>query len=141
MIKQTVKRRICWLTLAFLIIGVVWVGVSQMQVLSGGDPYDIDAATIDGDMLLVTVSYGGGCKKHEFTLDIDGGFLESNPVQARVRLLHDANGDLCAAYITEERQFDLTPFKTLYQQGYRQQEGVIIIRLEGAPEGGLVYEF
>ncbi len=146
MVKQILKHRVCLLMFAVLIVGVVWIGCDQMRdsltvVPSGGDPYEINAATISGDVLSVSVSFSGGCEAHEFTLGLSDGFLESNPVQLWAWLLHDAKGDSCEAYPTEERQFDLTPIKARYRQAYQQQEGVVIILLEGAPEGSLVYEF
>ena len=46
--------------------------------------------------LLIDVRYGGGCKKHEFSLKV-GGCAESMPVQCRVKLMHNSNGDFCEA--------------------------------------------
>ena len=107
----------------------------------GADPYELSAATIMGDTLTVTVSYGGGCETHRFTLVASNVFLESYPVQLGASLAHDANGDLCRAWLTEVLAFDLTPIKRMYQDAYRQDAGTIILRLEHAPEPSLVYEF
>ena len=107
----------------------------------GADPYQLRAATIMGDTLTVTVSYGGGCRTHQLTLVASNVFLESYPVQLGVSLAHEANGDLCRAWLTEEYDFDLTPIKRMYQDGYREDAGTIILRLEHAPEPALFYEF
>ena len=105
----------------------------------GTDPYQLSAATTT---LTVTVSYGGGCRTHHLTLVASNVFLESYPVQLGVSLAHDANGDLCRAWLTEEYDFDLTPIKRMYQDGYREDAGTIILRLEhDAPEPALFYEF
>ena len=107
----------------------------------GTDEYVLNSATITGDTLNVSVSYSGGCEDHQFTLVVSDGFLESFPVQLHASIAHNANGDTCEAYPTENYRFNLTPIKTLYQNAYRQEAGTIILRLKDAPDGELVYEF
>ena len=107
----------------------------------GTDEFVVNSATITDDTLSVSVSYSGGCEKHEFTLVASESFLESFPVQLPVSLAHNANGDTCEAYPTEKYQFDLTPIKNMYQEAYQQQAGTIILRLKDAPNTDLVYEF
>ena len=107
----------------------------------GTDRYVLNAATITGDTLMINVSYSGGCATHQFTLVASDSFLESFPVQLRITLAHNANNDLCRAWLTEDYHFDFTSIKTLYQQGYQQEAGTIILRLKDAPDGELVYEF
>ena len=107
----------------------------------GTDRYTINAATLQGDTLTVNVSYSGGCETHEFTLVAEERFLESFPVQLRVSLAHNANGDRCKAWITEAYHFDLTPLKEVYQKGYRTDTGAIVLRLKDAPPSDLYYEF
>jgi hypothetical protein len=46
--------------------------------------------------ILIDVRYSGGCKKHDFSLKV-GGCAESMPVQCRVKLMHNSNGDFCEA--------------------------------------------
>ncbi len=116
---------------------VIADGIGKFRV----DRYILNAATITGDTLKVNVSYGGGCEVHQFTLVASNVFLESFPVQLRATLAHNANGDLCRAWLTEDYHFDLTPIKTLYQEAYQQEAGIIILRLKDAPDGNLVYEF
>ena len=107
----------------------------------GTDAYTLNSATITDDTLNISVSYSGGCKDHQFTLVASDTFLESFPVQLHVSIAHDANGDTCEAYPTENYRFNLTPIKTMYQEAYRQEAGTIILRLKDAPDGELVYEF
>ena len=107
----------------------------------GTDEYVINAATLEADTLHINVSYAGGCETHEFTLVAEPRFLESLPVQLRVSLAHNANGDTCEALITEDHNFDLTPIKEAYQKGYRKDKGTIVLRLKEAPPGTLTYEF
>ena len=108
---------------------------------SGTDEYVINAATIEDDTLHINVSYTGGCETHAFTLVAEPMFLESFPVQLRVSIAHNANGDTCEASITEDHQFDLTPIKETYQKGYQTEQGTIILRLKDAPPSHLAYDF
>ena len=115
--------------------------IAASSEASGTDEYVINAATVEDDTLRVNVSYSGGCETHAFTLVAEPIFLESFPVQLRVSLAHNANGDTCEALITEDHVFDLTPIKTMYQKGYRTDTGTIVLRLKEGPPGGLFYEF
>ena len=62
-----------------------------------GDPYVVEmqpAPLLDGDVLRVTVSYSGGCADHTFE-------LAYSATGSQLWLQHDANGDLCEAYLTQ----------------------------------------
>ena len=107
----------------------------------GTDPFVVNAATIVGDTLTVNVSYGGGCRRHLLTLVASDVFMESHPVRLAAALAHDANGDLCRAWLTEDHDFDLTSIRRMYQDAYREDAGTIVLRLENAPEPELFYEF
>ena len=115
--------------------------IATTSEASGTDAYVINAATVEAETLRVNVSYSGGCETHQFTLVAEPMFLESFPVQLRVSLGHNANGDTCQDSITEDHVFDLTPIKEAYQKGYQTDHGTIVLRLKGAPPGGLFYEF
>src|SRR5262245_19067595 len=65
-------------------------GVSPSQFAL--DPYQIENARISADTMRVTVTHGGGCRKHEYGLVAYSGWMESNPVQVRMVILHDAHG-------------------------------------------------
>ena len=106
----------------------------------GADEYELDAAAITGDTLVVTVSYGGGCEDHLFALDASAAFAESDPVQLMVALAHNANGDACQRWVTQDYCFNLAPLKARYQEEYQQDAGTIVLQLEGAASE-LVYEF
>lgn len=63
------------------------------------------AATVRGAKLdasekniLIDVTYGGGCGKHEFSLKSQGGCLETNPVQCTVQLIEKTD-DHCEALV------------------------------------------
>ena len=106
----------------------------------GADDFVLSAAAIAGDTLAVTVEYGGGCAEHVFALDASGAFLESDPVQLVVSLAHNANGDACQRWVTQDYCFSLAPLKARYREEYQQDSGAIVLQLEGS-QSELVYEF
>lgn len=76
-------------------------GAQAAEVLSA----QIDA---EGKNILVDVSYGGGCKKHTFSLKV-GGCLESYPVQCTAVLVEKIEGgaDFCEAIIHTTAKINL----------------------------------
>ena len=100
----------------------------------GTDNYVVNSLpSITGDVLMLDVSYSGGCEAHEFTLVTSGVFLELNPVQLQAVLTHNANRDSCEAWITETYHFNLSPLKTRYQKAYRTETGTIVLGIKGIP--------
>jgi hypothetical protein len=93
------------------------------------DAATIEEARLEGGRLHLRVSYGGGCAPHHFGLHFEPVFLESMPVQAMLRLSHDAHGDLCRALLGRELVFDLAPLAEAYRQAYASQGGTIDLRL------------
>lgn len=107
----------------------------------GTDDYELGAASVSGDTLAVTLSYGGGCKTHRFTLVAAEAFMESDPVQLAVAIAHDADGDACEAWITDDYHFILDPIKARYKASYGTGAGTIVLGLKNAPGGPLSYQF
>ena len=73
--------------------------------------FDIDSAWVQGDSLYATVSYGGGCGEHEFTLESAGFLLKSLPPKQPLRIIHRSDGDPCRALIKEEISLDLQSYR------------------------------
>lgn len=115
-------------------------------VLGGGevrqsDPFRLNSAVVNGDVLTLVVDYSGGCRDHEFTLTAPRSFQESDgSVQLAITLIHDANGDRCEANPTEQLRFDLRPIERLYQESFTRDSGTVYLRLAGH-SGPLVYRF
>ena len=108
----------------------------------GTDDYELEAAYVAGDTLAVTLSYGGGCRTHRFTLVAAEAFMESDPVQLAVAIAHDADGDPCQAYFTEDYHFILDPIKARYKASYGAgAKGPIVLELKDTPGGPLNYQF
>ncbi len=118
--------------------GTVFIGKADDKF--GNDDFEINSTSITEDILEISVSYSGGCKEHKFTLITSEEFRESDPVQLAVSLAHNAMGDTCEAYPTEEYQFDLTPIKTRYQEAYQVDTGTIVLQLKDYPQA-LNYTF
>jgi hypothetical protein len=113
----------------------------QVTVIPAGTtpqgPFDraeIHEAWVEGDLLHLRVSYGGGCAEHDFALRFNRHFLESDPVQAPLYLAHDAKADPCRALIGRQLVFDLTPLKETYREAYRRSGGTIDLRVHAPGE-------
>lgn len=117
------------------------VVVSNAPASWGDDEYVLNGAAIVGDALTLNVSYGGGCATHRFTLVASEAFMESFPVQLAVLLAHDANGDACEAWLTEAYRFDLRVIRDRYREAYGRGPGEVVLLLDDAPSGPLVYAF
>ncbi len=78
------------------------------------DPFVVSSVRIDGDVLAVQVRYSGGCTKHDFVLLDTGLATRSIPPQHRLRLVHDAHGDSCEAYLTRDLFFDISTLRKVY---------------------------
>jgi len=49
------------------------------------DPFQLNSISVDGNVIHVNVTYGGGCKNHYFQLFMSpAAFGESNPAQANL---------------------------------------------------------
>ena len=117
------------------------VVVSDAPHLHGRDAFVLNDGAIAGDTLSLNLSYAGGCARHEFTLVASESFLESDPVQLPTSLAHDANGDSCEAWLTQDYAFDLGLFRDRYRRAYGDGPGRIVLLLEGVPGGTLLYVF
>ncbi|MCY3711964.1 MAG: hypothetical protein OXH02_01605 [Gemmatimonadetes bacterium] len=107
----------------------------------GTDDYELNAAAVRGDTFAVSVSYSGGCRAHRFTLVAAEAFMESDPVKLDIAIAHDADGDPCEAYPTEDYHFILDPIKARYKASYGSGPGTIVLGLDRASDGSLVYTF
>jgi len=84
---------------------------------------------VDEFTLMIRFDYTGGCKIHEIELYSEKTFLESNPVQVRMRLSHNANEDLCDQLIKDTLYFDLKSVRNLYTVQYGSSTGDVLINV------------
>lgn len=96
-----------------------------------GLPYTLDAASIAGDTLTAEVRVSGGGGDHDFTLCWpDQSFMESEPVQVRLELLHEID-DPGVATESHAPTLDLGPLKAAWRAAYRLESGTITVHLDG----------
>jgi len=98
-----------------------------------GDDITIDSVsdTTDG-ILMVEVTYGGGCETHFFQLCWpEQSFMESAPVQASLELLHTAPPYDCYPWVTETLELDLLPMADAWREIYGSESGEMIVHLGG----------
>ena len=95
------------------------------------DPVTIQNAVVKGDSLVLSLSFGGGCRSHTFHLLGDGMWMESYPVQTGLRLSHDAQNDNCKALLSRTVSFDLVPLRETFNRTYQGTTGIIRLRLSG----------
>lgn len=95
-------------------------------------PFELLDARVEGDALVVRVQYSGE-GQHDFALVSTGAPTKSLPRQVILELRHDSPGDLAKAMITEERTFDLTPYRD-------PRNNVVYLRIQGFDDV-LVYRY
>jgi len=89
---------------------------------------------IRNDRMTFVLSYTGGCRTHGFQL-VCTPLQESQPLQVLAQVFHADSGDPCDRWVTEVREFDLTPLKDLYFKLYDTACGEIVINLvDAAPQ-------
>ena len=77
------------------------------------DLYGVNEIVLDENELFINVNYGGGCEDHIFKLVMEPNFCGTLPVYYYFYLSHDANNDLCEAFITEHNLcFDISELLT-----------------------------
>jgi len=87
------------------------------------DPITLISAKVDGDCLLLTLQYGGGCKEHQVDLALilpECGTPPLPPPTFEIR--HNANNDACKALITKDYNFDISGIR---EKGKSQTEFIL----------------
>jgi hypothetical protein len=95
------------------------------------DAYQFEDVSIDGDLLSIDLTHGGGCADHDFALIVGPEMAESDPVQMRGSLAHNAHGDPCRALISRTLVLDLSPLAEIWRRNYLQPTGALILHLDG----------
>lgn len=98
--------------------------------------FEINSASIEGDLLTLEVSYSGGCKEHSFTATFNGIYLKSMPPKASIFIAHETNGDACRKIVTETLVFDLTNMK----YGDQKTGNTVMVGMNNY-EGYLTYKY
>ena len=99
----------------------------------------IQDADIEGNFILITVSYSGGCKNHLFDLYANQfESLGNSNHQTNLILKHNSNNDHCKKIIEERLCFDLYPLKKKCQQDFKLKKGSILLHIRNI---SLNYDF
>jgi hypothetical protein len=91
------------------------------------DMLNVNSLLIDNDRLNFNLSYSGGCKEHQIELYAYNEIQKSNPAQVTVHLSHNANNDMCEAWITQNISFDLAKLKEYLKNNYGISDKVLLI--------------
>ncbi len=94
------------------------------------DPFSLDTLGINGDCLGLALHYSGGCHEHDFSLTILPTMKNTSkgmlPVLA---LCHNANGDLCEAWIGDHVSFDIS---SLQNSNAHSTKFILVLNYEGS---------
>ena len=82
--------------------------VLEVCDLQAEDDFSIDGISIEGDTLIVDVSYSGGCADHEWQICWDGTTQDISPPEVSLHIGHNSNGDTCEGIRTESLEFDIS---------------------------------
>ncbi|MBC8005840.1 MAG: hypothetical protein H7X84_10235 [Verrucomicrobia bacterium] len=90
------------------------------------DPVNVSAVNIEGDCLRLTLQYSGGCKEHEVNLVLVIPECGTPPLPPPAfRISHDANGDMCEAWLTKVYSFDISGLR---EEGKSKTDFVLTAR-------------
>ncbi|NMB82261.1 MAG: hypothetical protein GYA14_10630 [Ignavibacteria bacterium] len=91
------------------------------------DMLSVNAASINKDEIKFNVSYSGGCKEHSIELYAFKEIQKTNPAQVTLLLSHNANNDMCEAYLTKTVSFNLSNLKSHLKSTYNISDQVLLI--------------
>lgn len=100
------------------------------------DPVYIREAFVDGNCLQIKLSYSGGCEEHTIELARMHPWTASSSTIPTFEIRHNANGDLCEAFFTQEFRFDLTPLR---EEGIK--EFVLTAKLTNGEDYNEIFDF
>lgn len=91
---------------------------------------------VAGDTLIVQVSYGGGCREHEWNMYFNGAVLKSLPPQAILQLQHVVKDgpDPCRGMPSETLKFNLAALRPM-------ANGKLVVKWAGDAERSATYVY
>ena len=87
-------------------------------------PWQFIDGFVERDLLHMHVGFSGCQPEHPFSLWMTGGFMESEPVRARIVLVNELEED-CDAWFESDLMFDLAPLRDRYLAAYGQGELIL----------------
>lgn len=109
-------------------------GSSSVKFIDGNntdvikrDQLNVNTVLLNNDEIKFNVSYSGGCKEHAVELFALKEIQKSNPAQVTILLSHNANNDMCEAYLTKTVSFNLSNLKNHLTSTYNISDKVLLI--------------
>ena len=87
--------------------------------------YTVNNWSIKDSILIVNISYQGGCDGFHFDLINDGTMQKSLPPKTTVYLVHQSEKETCKLNQTHDFKFNLTPLKKM------NRTGSVMVKLAG----------
>jgi hypothetical protein len=113
------------------------LGEALRKEVGASRPAMMAPEKVDGDQLLVTADYSGGCGPHDFKICATEFLEQGSQPQIPLRVIHRSE-DKCDGAVRERMSIDLGPIKRNYERMYRRNAGAVLIEL---PNGELLYRF
>jgi hypothetical protein len=90
-----------------------------------------NAYVTDDDILVIDVTYSGGCVDHGFVLVWNGSYMESYPPQINLFLFHDFNDDPCDGIVNDTLYYNFDFDAPLYVhirngQSYAEEDTITV---------------
>ena len=111
---------------------------------SGKVPLQVVSHSLQGHVLILNVTYSGGCGTHRFSVWWDGAFLSSHPGIAPIQLHHYADGETCDSTVTDQIVIDMSALdpglgtSTTHVDLYSAwASGTLIPRFDYSPPAGV----
>ncbi len=79
---------------------------SPTATITDSDPFQLLGVEVNDQVLMIDVSYSGGCEDHIFEIVWPQIITAVFPPDFEVVLNHNANDDSCEALITQQLEFD-----------------------------------
>jgi hypothetical protein len=86
-----------------------------------GDPFDINAIWIEGNVMHLSISYSGGCGEHTFQCIGSPQISKSLPPKRSISVIHTNHEDFCKKRITDTLKINIEAL------AYKQEDGSEII--------------
>lgn len=83
------------------------INSNRINGISKEANYTIKNAVRENDLIIIDLSYSGGCKQHSFEIIWDGIVYTDDPCHMNLLLIHNDNNDSCEALINETIIVDL----------------------------------
>jgi hypothetical protein len=113
----------------------VVIAASIGRIDQASDPISISDVRIEGNKMLIDVSYGGGCAEHQFQVIGSPMISKSLPPIRSIQLVHVANGDKCKMNVMKTLEVDLK------ELSYKQEAGSKIYLTLGGWSQQIEYTF